>query len=103
MVRRANAALDSGGVGSGGREALLELLAEADAHLDVLGGQAGGKVGGEDAIADAEVQRLVQARQGARRVRDFALADRIREQLRERGVEVEDTPAGPRWRAARRG
>jgi cysteinyl-tRNA synthetase len=95
MVRRTNAALDAGGVGSGGREALLELLAEVDAHLDVLGG--------EDGIVDTEVERLVQARESARRARDFPLADRIREQLRERGVEVEDAPAGPRWRAARRG
>jgi cysteinyl-tRNA synthetase len=42
-------------------------------------------------------------REGARSARDFALADRIREELRQRGVDVEDTPAGPRWRVTRRG
>jgi cysteinyl-tRNA synthetase len=99
MVRRANSALDSGGVGSGGHQVLLELLADLEVHLDVLGGQDGM----EDGVVDAEVERLVQAREGARRARDFPLADRIRQQLRERGVEVEDTPQGPRRRAARRG
>jgi cysteinyl-tRNA synthetase len=95
LVRRANAALDAGRVGSGGREALLALLTEVDAHLDVLEG--------EDGVPDPEVERLVREREDARSARDFALADRIREQLRERWVEVEDTPAGPRWRSARRG
>jgi cysteinyl-tRNA synthetase len=95
LVRRANAALDAGRVGSGGREALLALLTEVDAHLDVLKG--------EDGVPDPEVERLVREREDARSARDFALADRIREQLRERWVEVEDTPAGPRWRSARRG
>jgi cysteinyl-tRNA synthetase len=95
MVRRANAALDAGRVGSGGRQALLELLAEVDAHLDVLEG--------EDGAVDPDVERLVREREGARSARDFSLADRIREELRERGVDVEDTPAGPRSRATRRG
>jgi cysteinyl-tRNA synthetase len=99
MVRRANSALDAGRVGSAGRQALLELLADVDAHLDVLEGQDGG----QDGDVDEEVERLLEAREGARSARDFALADRIRGQLRERGVEVEDTPDGPRWRAARRG
>ena len=48
---------------------------------------------------------LILGSQGliARCERDYALADRIREQLRERGVAVEDTPAGPRSRVLRPG
>jgi len=95
VLRRANAALDAGGVGGGGREALLQLLADVDVHLAVLQGGEG--------VVDAEVERLVRAREDARRGRDYALADRIRHQLQGRGVEVQDTPDGPRWRPARRG
>ena len=95
IVRRANAALDAGRVGSSGREALLALLAEVDTHLDVLEAKEG--------AVDPEVERLVMEREDARSARDFALADRIREELRQRGVDVEDTPNGPRWRVTRRG
>ena len=94
-MRRANAALDAGRVGSGGREALLTLLAEVDTHVDVLEAKEG--------AVDPEVERLVREREDARSARDFALADRIREELRQRGVDVEDTAAGPRWRVTRSG
>lgn len=43
----------------------------------------------------AEVRSLVEQRQAARARRDFALADRLRERIREAGFEVTDTPAGP--------
>lgn len=46
---------------------------------------------------DALVGSLVEQRQQARADRDFAAADRVRDQLRAAGVEVEDTPSGPRW------
>jgi cysteinyl-tRNA synthetase len=43
------------------------------------------------------VEDLTRQREEARAGRDFATADAIREQLRAAGVEVEDTPSGPRW------
>ena len=46
----------------------------------------------------AEVQRLIEQREKARRDRDYARADEIRARLRERGVILEDTPSGPRWK-----
>jgi cysteinyl-tRNA synthetase len=98
LVRKANTALDGGQVGSGGLEALRELLGEVDQHLDVL---RGGPLA-QDEMQDEEVQRLIQDREAARRARDYALADRIREQLRGRGVAVEDTSTGPRARPAGR-
>ncbi len=50
---------------------------------------------------DAEaVQRLVEARSAAKKARDFVTSDRIRDQLLAMGVVVEDTPEGPRWKAA---
>ncbi|MGH3355004.1 MAG: cysteine--tRNA ligase [Nocardioidaceae bacterium] len=46
---------------------------------------------------DVLVRTLLQQRQEARDSLDFATADAVRAQLRAAGVEVEDTPAGPRW------
>jgi len=46
---------------------------------------------------DALVARLVRQREEARAARDFAAADAVRDALRAAGIEVEDTPAGPRW------
>jgi cysteinyl-tRNA synthetase len=45
-----------------------------------------------------KVERLLAERDAARRARDFARADAIREQLLQLGVEVMDTPEGTRWR-----
>lgn len=46
----------------------------------------------------AEIDALVEQRQAARAAKDFAESDRIRDELHERGIEIEDTPAGPVWR-----
>ena len=45
-----------------------------------------------------EIERLIAARREARRQRDFATADGIRDELDERGIQLEDTPGGTRWR-----
>jgi cysteinyl-tRNA synthetase len=93
LVREANAALDAGRVGTAGRQALLDLLALVDSHLDVLHAP--------EAELDAEVQRLIAEREEARRARDFTRADRIRDALREQGVLLEDSRDGVRWRTLR--
>ncbi len=49
---------------------------------------------------DALVGSLVEQRQQARADKDFAAADRVRDQLRAAGVELEDTATGPRWTVA---
>ncbi|RMF52365.1 MAG: cysteine--tRNA ligase, partial [Bacteroidetes bacterium] len=46
----------------------------------------------------AEVEALLAEREAARKARDFARADAIREALAQRGIEVMDTPQGPRWK-----
>ena len=45
-----------------------------------------------------EIEQLVQQREQARKEKDFATSDRIRDQLKERGVILEDTKDGVRWR-----
>jgi len=47
---------------------------------------------------DAEIQALVDARQAARKAKNFAEADRLRNELNERGIILEDTPQGMRWK-----
>jgi cysteinyl-tRNA synthetase len=47
---------------------------------------------------DAHIEALLDEREAARKRRDWAAADRIREELAAQGVEIIDTPAGPRWR-----
>ena len=47
---------------------------------------------------DDEIERLIEERQAARKARDFARADAIRDQLHQRGIALEDTPQGVRWR-----
>jgi cysteinyl-tRNA synthetase len=90
LVREVNAALDEGRVGRRSEDALMELLSDVDTHLDVLGAQ-------EPALAD-EVEKLIAEREAARQARDFATADRIRTELRDRGIALEDSKDGVRWK-----
>lgn len=93
LVREANAALDAGRVGERGREALLQLIADFDAHLDVVRAD-------EPGLAE-EVERLIAEREAARKARSFGRADEIREELRLKGIALEDSKDGVRWRRVR--
>ncbi len=47
---------------------------------------------------EEEVEKLIQERQQARKDKNFQLADQIRDQLKERGIVLEDTPQGVKWK-----
>jgi cysteinyl-tRNA synthetase len=93
LVREANAALDEGRVGAAARGELLALLADVDAHLDVIDA--------EPAALAVEVEALIADREAARRSKEFAKADGIRDELRRRGIALEDSKDGVRWRRVR--
>ncbi|MBX6352484.1 MAG: cysteine--tRNA ligase [Thermoflavifilum sp.] len=90
-VRMANTYL-TGEVRSAGLRAWVSLLLEL---LDVLGLAPAAETSAE--LADDEIERLIAERQEARKQRNFARADEIRDTLAARGIMVEDTPQGPRW------
>jgi cysteinyl-tRNA synthetase len=93
LVREGNRALDRGWWGPGEAGVALEAFREAMQVLDILPS--------EPEIEQefrAWVEAKVAERQQARRIRDYARADAIREELKARGVELEDTPEGTRWR-----
>jgi cysteinyl-tRNA synthetase len=72
------------------------VLREADAVLGLA--LATGVPLAERTQSDPRIDALVAEREAARERRDFATADRIRRQLAEEGVLIEDTPQGSRWR-----
>ena len=70
---------------------VLSLVRELGAPLGIL--QESTKVSLDD-----EIDALVQERQQARKDRNFARADEIRDELKARGIVLEDTPQGVRWK-----
>jgi len=65
-----------------------------DAHWESAASGAEEKL---SAAVDALVAQLLEKRAQARAAKDFAAADAIRDQLKSAGIELEDTPQGPKW------
>ncbi|HEY8355435.1 MAG TPA: cysteine--tRNA ligase [Methylophilaceae bacterium] len=78
---------------SGLLKALANLLGLLTAEPEVF-------LRGGIAEDEAEIQALIEQRAAAKRARDFAEADRIRQELAGRGILLEDTPQGTTWRRA---
>ena len=56
--------------------------------------------GGASETDDAEIEELINARLEAKKNKDWALADKIRNDLKEQGIVLEDTPNGTTWKRA---
>jgi len=77
-----------------------ELRDAVAAAFEELGGEVLGLFAPREAVGpgDAEIKALLAQREAARAAKEWAEADRIRDELAEQGVEVQDTPDGVRWR-----
>jgi cysteinyl-tRNA synthetase len=92
LVGEFNADLDRGKLGHSAAAAILSRLQELDEVLSIMNPPQAA------AAPDTEIDAQVQAREEARKRRDWDAADQIRQELAGQGIEVTDTPAGPRWR-----
>jgi cysteinyl-tRNA synthetase len=118
LIRTANTAIDQGQLFAGDRDAILDVLAAFDAVFDVLedgdaeptrkalawAEQAGrmGDVAPEllarQGLTDEAIEALVAERTEAKKLRNFARADQIRNELAEKGILIEDSKDGVRWK-----
>jgi len=92
LMRETNIAMEAGTLSTADVSAAQAFLDGADTVLGIIAH--------EREILDADVERLIEERVAARKSRDFARADAIREQLAAAGILLEDSAEGTRWRRA---
>jgi len=118
LVRTTNSALDQGKVLAGDRERVLKVLENFDAVFAVIEDKDAGptrdalkwaeanglmdKVAPEllkrQGLTDAEIEGLIAERNAARKQRNFKRSDEIRDELAAKGVVIEDSREGVRWK-----
>jgi cysteinyl-tRNA synthetase len=96
FVRKANAELDRNGVDKRALEKARAVFARINSVLDVVP-----EAAGPDPELAGWVEERLAARKTARAQRDFARADAIRGEMEVRGVAIEDTPQGTKWKKVR--
>ncbi len=90
LVKFANMNAD----GTDTKQYIDELIKKITVLTDVLGL----KVEKQEQMLDADIEALIEERQQARKNRDFARADEIRDELLAKGIVLEDTREGVRWK-----
>ena len=91
LTRVVNTALARKKLQEDNKAELIELLKSFDTVLNIFGDEL-------HEMLDSEIQNLIDERQEARRRRDFARGDEIRDELAGRGIILEDTKDGVRWK-----
>jgi cysteinyl-tRNA synthetase len=118
LLRASNTAMDQGQLLAGDRDAILAVLASFDAVFDVIEdrdaeptrravewAEKAGRMAdvapellARQGLTDESVDALVAERTLAKRQRNFARADQIRNELAEKGIVIEDSKDGVRWK-----
>lgn len=96
LVRALNSSIDAGELGRDDVPAVREAFDEFDKVLGVLSLRQAEEQ--QPPVPMEEIERLIEERHAARRRRDFAAADRVRDELAARGVLLEDGAGGTRWK-----
>jgi len=91
LTRVVNTALARKKLQENNKLELLDLLERFDSVLNIFGTE-------QQGMLDSEIQNLIDERQEARRRRDFRRGDEIRDELAGRGIVLEDTKDGVRWK-----
>ncbi len=92
LVKYSNTTADAGS----SKEFLQKLLDRLVSLTDVLGLI----VDRKEEMLDGEIEKLIEERQAARKAKDFARADAIRDELLEKGIILKDTREGVQWKRA---
>ncbi len=91
LTRETNTALTAEKIRAEDRAAILDAIAKVDSVLNIFGEE-------KTEMLDAEIESLIEERQEARHSRNFARSDEIRDLLSEKGIVLEDTKGGVRWK-----
>ena len=91
LVREVNTALANETVTNKDRSFVLHTIDKFDSVFGIFGAS-------QEEILDSEIEQLIEERQEARRNRNFARSDEIRDLLANKGIILEDTKDGMRWK-----